>query len=155
MLKNKIVTFILFLIITFSASLIGGLATVTFKEPWYSLLNKPVFNPPDWVFSPEWTILYLLLTISIWMCWQSKKREMNTAYIYFIHLAFNATWSRVIFAFHNMLLALLVLVVLIALIINLIIRYRRVTLMSSYLMIPYLLWCCFALILNTSLIILN
>mgnify|MGYP007000218692 len=45
-LKNKIVTFILFLIITFSASLIGGLATVTFKEPWYSLLNKPVFNQP-------------------------------------------------------------------------------------------------------------
>ena len=155
MLKNKIVTFILFLIITFSASLIGGLATVTFKEPWYSLLNKPVFNPPDWVFSPEWTILYLLLTISIWMCWQSKKREMNTAYIYFIHLAFNATWSIIFFAFRNMLLALLVLVVLIALIINLIIRYRRVTLMSSYLMIPYLLWCCFALILNTSLIILN
>ena len=155
MLKNKIVTFILFLIITFSASLIGGLATFAFKEPWYSLLNKPVFNPPDWVFSPVWTILYLLMTISIWMYWHSKNREMNTVYIYFIHLVFNATWSIVFFAFHKMILALLVLVVLIALIINLIIRYRRVTMMSSYLMIPYLLWCCFALILNTSLIILN
>ena len=155
MLKNKIVTFILFLIITFSASLIGGLATVAFKEPWYSLLNKPVFNPPDWVFGPVWTILYLLMTISIWMYWHSTNREMNTVYIYFIHLVFNATWSIVFFAFHKMILALLVLVVLIALIINLIIRYRRVTMMSSYLMIPYLLWCCFALILNTSLIILN
>ena len=155
MLKNKIVTFILFLIITFSASLIGGLATFTFKEPWYSLLNKPFFNPPDWVFGPVWTILYLLMTISIWGYWHSKNRDMNTVYIYFIHLVFNATWSIVFFAFHKIILALLVLVVLIALIINLIIRYRRVTMMSSYLMIPYLLWCCFALILNTSLIILN
>ena len=155
MLKNKIVTFILFLIITFSASLIGGLATVTFKEPWYFLLNKPFFNPPDWVFGPVWTILYLFMTISIWGYWHSKNREMNTVYIYFIHLVFNATWSIVFFVFHNMVLALLVLVVLIAFIINLIIRYRRVTMMSSYLMIPYLLWCFFALILNTSLIILN
>ncbi len=155
MLKNKIVRFILFLIITFSASLIGGLATFTFTDPWYSLLNKPVFNPPDWVFGPVWTILYLLMTVSIWMYWHSKNKEMNTVYIYFIHLVFNATWSIVFFAFHNMILALLVLVVLITLIINLIIRYRRVTMMSSYLMIPYLLWCCFALILNTSLIILN
>ena len=155
MLKNKIVTFILFLIITFSASLIGGLATFTFKEPWYSSLNKPVFNPPDWVFGPVWTTLYLLMTISIWMYWHSKNKEINTVYIYFIHLVFNATWSIVFFAFHKMILALLVLVVLIALIINLIIRYRRVTMMSSYLMIPYLLWCCFALILNSSLIFLN
>ena len=155
MLKNKIVTFILFLIITFSASLIGGLTTVTFKEPWYSLLNKPFFNPPDWVFGPVWTILYLFMTISIWGYWHSKNRDMNTVYIYFIHLVFNATWSIVFFVFHNMVLALLVLVVLIAFIINLIIRYRRVTMMSSYLMIPYLLWSFFALILNTSLIILN
>ena len=155
MLKNKIVTFILFLIITFSASLIGGLATVTFKEPWYSLLNKPFFNPPDWVFGPVWTILYLLMIISIWGYWHSKNRDMNTVYIYFIHLVFNATWSIVFFVFHKMVLALSVLVVLIVFIINLIIRYRRVTMMSSYLMIPYLLWSFFALILNTSLIILN
>ena len=155
MLKNKIVTFILFLIITFSASLIGGLATVTFKEPWYSLLNKPVFNPPDWVFGPVWTILYLLMTISIWMYWHSKNKEMNTVYIYFIHLVFNATWSIVFFVFHKILLALFVLGVLIAFIINLIIRYRRVRMMSSYLMFPYLAWSSYALILNSSIVILN
>ena len=155
MLKNKFLTFLSFLAITFSASLIGGLATIKFKEPWYSLLNKPTFNPPDWIFGPVWTSLYLMMTVAIWLYWHSNYSDRNTVYIYFIHLVFNATWSIVFFAFHKMILALLVLVVLIALIINLIIRYRRVTMMSSYLMIPYLLWCCFALILNTSLIILN
>ena len=155
MLKNKIVTFILFLSITFSASLIGGLATINFKEPWYSLLNKPMFNPPDWIFAPVWTTLYLMMTVAVWIFWHTKNKNINTIYIYFIHLIFNTTWSVVFFVFHNMVLALIVLIILIALIINLILRFKRVNMFSVYLMIPYLLWCCFALILNTSLVILN
>ena len=155
MIKNKLLTFILFLIITFSASLVGGLATINFKEPWYSLLNKPIFNPPDWVFGPVWTILYLMMTISIWLYWHTKNRGMNTIYIYFIHLVFNATWSITFFAFHNMILALIVLMILIALIIILILRFKRVNYVSSYLMIPYLLWSCYALFLNFNLYILN
>ena len=155
MLKNKIVTFILFLSITFSASLIGGLATINFKEPWYSLLNKPMFNPPDWIFAPVWTTLYLMMTVAVWIFWHTKNKNINTIYIYFIHLIFNTTWSLVFFVFHNMVLALIILIILIALIINLILRFKRVNMFSVYLMIPYLLWCCFALILNTSLEILN
>ena len=155
MLKNKIVTFILFLSITFSASLIGGLATINFKEPWYSLLNKPVFNPPDWIFAPVWTTLYLMMTVAVWIFWHTKNKNINTIYIYFIHLIFNTTWSVVFFVFHNMVLALIVLIILIALIINLILRFKRVNMFSVYLMIPYLLWCCFALILNTSLVMIN
>jgi tryptophan-rich sensory protein len=155
MIKNKLLTFILFLLITFSASLIGALVTINFMNPWYSLLNKPIFNPPDWVFGPIWTILYFMMTISIWLYWHTRNRKMNTIYIYFIHLVFNATWSIVFFAFHNMYLALVILIILISLIINLILSFRRVKMISAYLMIPYLLWCCFALILNTSLIILN
>jgi tryptophan-rich sensory protein len=155
MLKNKIVTFILFLSITFSASLIGGLATINFKEPWYSALNKPVFNPPDWIFAPVWTTLYLMMTVAVWIFWHTKNKNINTIYIYFIHLIFNTTWSVVFFVIHNMVLALIVLIILIALIINLILRFKRVNMFSVYLMIPYLLWCCFALILNTSLVMIN
>ncbi len=155
MVKNKFLTLILFLGITFSASLIGGLATINFKEPWYSLLNKPIFNPPDWVFGPVWTSLYIMMTISIWLYWHTKNANTNTVYIYFIHLVFNTTWSVVFFVLHNMVLALLILIILITLIINLILRFKRVKKLSAYLMIPYLLWCSFALILNTSLIMLN
>ena len=109
MLKNKFISFILFLIITYSASFIGGMATISFKEPWYSQLVKSNFNPPDWVFAPVWSTLYLMMTLAIWFYWHSKNREMNTIYIYFIHIVFNTTWSIVFFGLHQILLALFVL----------------------------------------------
>ena len=155
MLKNKFLSFFLFGLITYSASAIGGIATISFKEPWYSLLVKPSFNPPDWIFAPVWSTLYLMMTIAIWIFWHSKDRNINTVYIYFIHLIINTTWSVVFFVFHKIFFSLIILIILIFLIIILIIRFRRVNVISYYLMIPYLLWCCFALILNFSLLILN
>ena len=155
MLKNKFLSFVLFFIITFSASFIGGLVTFTFKEPWYSELTKSNFNPPDWIFAPVWTTLYLMMTLAIWFFWHSKNREMNTIYIYFIHIVFNTTWSVVFFGFHNIFLALVNLIILVLLIVILILRFRRVNKVSSYLMIPYLLWSSFALFLNYRLLVLN
>ena len=155
MLKNKFISFVLFFIITYSASFIGGMATISFKEPWYSQLVKSNYNPPDWIFAPVWTTLYLMMTIAIWIYWHSKYREMNTIYIYFIHIVFNTTWSIVFFGLHQILLALIVLMILIVLIIILILRFKRVNYVSSYLMIPYLLWSCYALFLNFNLYILN
>ena len=155
MLKNKFLSFVIFFIFTYSASFIGGLATISFKEPWYSQLIKSSFNPPDWIFAPVWTILYLMMTLAIWIFWHSKNRDINTIYIYFIHIVFNTTWSIVFFGFHNILLALINLMILIGLIIILIIRFMRVNYVSTYLMIPYLLWSSYALFLNFNLLILN
>ena len=155
MLKNKFLSLFLFFIITFSASFIGGLVTFSFKEPWYSGLVKSNYNPPDWIFAPVWTTLYLMMTIAIWFFWHSKKRDINTVYIYFIHIVFNTTWSIVFFGLHQIFLAFIVLIVLICSIIVLIIRFKRVTFVSYYLMIPYLLWCLYALFLNYNLLILN
>ena len=155
MLKNKFISFFLFFIITYSASFIGGMATISFKEPWYSQLVKSNFNPPDWVFAPVWTTLYLMMILAIWFYWHSKNRDMNTVYIYFIHVVFNTTWSIVFFGLHKIFLALIVLLILIFLIIILIIRFKRVNKVSAYLMIPYLLWSCYALFLNFNLLILN
>ena len=155
MLKNKFFSFVLFLIITYSASFIGGMATISFKEPWYSELIKSNFNPPDWIFAPVWTMLYFLMTLAIWFFWHSKKRDMNTVYIYFIHILFNTTWSVVFFAYHNILLALINLMILLGLITILILRFMRVNKTSAYLMIPYLLWSLYALFLNFNLFLLN
>ena len=155
MLKNKFYSLILFLIVTFSASFIGGLVSISLKEPWYSGLVKSNYNPPDWIFAPVWTTLYIMMTLAIWFFWHSKKRDVNTIYIYFIHIVFNATWSIVFFGLHQIFFALVVLVILITLIIILIIRFKRVNFVSYYLMIPYLLWCLYALFLNYNLMVLN
>ena len=109
MLKNKFLSFILFFVITFSASLIGGLASISFKEPWYSQLVKSNYNPPDWIFAPVWTTLYLMMTLAIWFYWHTKNRDMNTVYIYFIHIVFNTTWSIVFFGLHQIFFALVIL----------------------------------------------
>ena len=155
MLKNKFLSFTLFLTITFSASFIGRLTTLSSKEPWYSQLEKSNFNPPDWVFAPVWTTLYFMMTLAIWNFWHSKNRDINTIYIYFIHILLNTTWSIVFFAMHNIFLALINLMILVLLIIVLTLRFKRVNNVSAYLMIPYLLWSCYALILNFNLYLLN
>jgi tryptophan-rich sensory protein len=155
MLKNKFLSFVLFFFITFSASFVGRLITISSKEPWYSQLTKSNYNPPDWIFAPIWLTLYLMMTIAIWLFWHSKKRDMNTIYIYFIHIVFNTTWSIVFFGLHQIFLALVALIVLIFLIIILIQRFKRVNLLSYYLMIPYLLWTVYALFLNFNLLVLN
>ena len=155
MIKNKYISLLAFMITTFAASGIGGFSTRISKEPWYSSINKPSFNPPDWVFAPVWTTLYLMMTLAIWFFWHSKNKDMNTIYIYLIHIVFNTTWSIVFFGLHQILLALVVLLILIFLIIILILRYKRVNLVSYYLMIPYLLWTTYALFLNLNLLILN
>ena len=154
MLKNKFVSLFLFLITTFSASFIGGITTFKFKEPWYSTLVKPSFNPPDWVFGPVWTILYILMAIAIWNVW-IKSKNINLVYLYFIHLFFNTTWSVVFFGFNQIELALINLIVLILFIVILFRKYKVVSKLSAYLMIPYFLWCCFAFLLNLNLMMLN
>ena len=155
MLKNKFLSFVLFFFITYSASFVGRLVSINSKEPWYSQLVKSNYNPPDWIFAPVWITLYFMMTLAIWFFWHSKNRNMNTVYIYFIHIVFNTTWSIVFFGLHKIFLALFVLVILICLIIILIKRFKRVNMLSFYLMIPYLLWCFFALILNLNLLVLN
>ena len=115
MLKNKILSFILFFLLTFSASFIGGLVSITFKEPWYSQLFKSGLNPPDWIFAPVWSTLYLMMTLAIWLYWHSKGRNLSTVYIYFTHIVFNTTWSIVFFGLHQIFLSLIVLIVLIIL----------------------------------------
>ena len=153
-MNNKYLSLFIILTITFLASAIGGYTSSVFKEPWYSQLTLASFNPPSWVFGPVWTTLYVMMSLAIWKIWYNTK-DKKILNIYFIHLFFNATWSVVFFGFHQIFLAMIVLVILIFFIIVLILRFKRVNLVSYYLMIPYLLWCSYALFLNFNLFLLN
>ena len=154
MVKNKYLSLLLILIITFIPSIIGGLVTASFKEPWYSEINLPNFNPPSWVFAPVWTSLYIMMAIAIWKIWVSSF-DLKILKLYFTHLFFNGTWSIVFFGFHQIALALVNLLIILIFIVLLMRRYFSIDKISFYLMVPYLIWSAYAFILNSSILAIN
>ena len=154
MTKNKYLSFFIILLITFIAPSVGSYVTSSFKEPWYSEIILPSFNPPSWVFAPVWTILYLLMSIAIWQIW-TKTFNTKTLIIYLTHLFFNSTWSILFFGFHLIGLALINLIIILCFIIILMNIYFNILKSSFYLMLPYLFWSSYALILNFSIFIMN
>tara|TARA_B100000214_G_C23659504_1_gene486782 strand:+ start:16 stop:480 length:465 start_codon:yes stop_codon:yes gene_type:complete len=154
MTKNKYLSLFFLLVITFIASAIGGFTTASYKEPWYSQIILPSFNPPSWVFAPVWTMLYVMMAIAIWKIWINSY-DLKILKLYFVHLFFNGTWSIVFFGFHQIGLALINLIIILIFILLLMKNYFNKNKISFYLMIPYLLWSSYALILNSSIFILN
>jgi tryptophan-rich sensory protein len=152
--KNKYLSLFLILIITFIASGIGGFVTSSFKEPWYSEIILPGFNPPSWVFAPVWTTLYVLMSVAIWRMWVNFF-DHKILKIYFIHLFFNATWSIFFFGFHQIELALLNLIIILIFIVVLMRIYFKKNKLSFYLMLPYFFWTSYAFFLNSSIAFLN
>ena len=154
MSKKKYLSLLIILLITFSASIIGGFTTALFKEPWYSQIILPSFNPPSWVFGPVWTTLYVLMSISAWSAWM-KNYNKNHLTLYFIHIFFNSIWSVIFFGFHQIGLALLDLVLILIFIVLLMKIYYLKDKISFSLMVPYFLWSGYALVLNFNIFILN
>ena len=154
MTKNKYLSLFIILVVTFVASGIGGFVTTSFKEPWYSEIVLPSYNPPSGVFAPVWTTLYVLMSFAIWRVWILffDRKILN---IYFIHLFFNATWSVVFFGFHKINLALLNLIIILIFIGILMKVYFTKDKLSFYLTLPYFFWSSYALVLNFSIVLLN
>ena len=153
-MKNKYLSLSIIILITFIAPMIGSYITSTFKEPWYSQLILPSFNPPSWVFAPVWSTLYVLMSLAIWKIWiKSFNKKLLT--IYLLHLFFNSIWSIVFFGFHFIGLALINLAIIIIFIVILMKEYFIRDKLSFYLMTPYLAWSSYAFILNTSIFLLN
>ena len=153
-MKNKYLSLLIILLITFLAPMVGSYVTSTFKEPWYSQIILPSFNPPSWIFAPVWSTLYFFMSLAIWKVW-IKSFDVKLLKIYFIHLFFNSTWSIIFFGFHSIGLALLNLIIILIFILILMKEYYTKDKVSFYLMTPYLLWSSYALILNSSIVILN
>ena len=129
-------------------------ATSTFKEPWYSEIILPSFNPPSWVFAPVWSSLYLMMSLAIWKIWINTF-DIKLLKIYFVHILFNSTWTIVFFGFHQIGLALLNLIIILIFILILMKEFFKKDKISFYLMVPYISWSSYALVLNTAIFLLN
>ncbi|MCX6163393.1 MAG: tryptophan-rich sensory protein [Ignavibacteriae bacterium] len=139
------------------AGIIGSLFTVSSIPIWYATLNKPAFNPPNWIFAPVWISLYILMGISFYLIW-IKSDVQNFGFllsVFLLQLVLNAFWTIIFFGLKSPLFAFIEIVVLWLVILFCIILFYRVSKISSYLLIPYLLWVSFAAVLNFSLWKLN
>ncbi len=145
-------------VVSLSAGIIGSIFTSPAIPGWYAALQKPVLNPPGWVFAPVWTILYILMGISLFLIWREgvKKKEIKTAIIiFFVQLFLNASWSFVFFGMKNPGWALVNIISLWLIIITMTILFHKINKKAAYLLIPYIIWISFASYLNYAIWILN
>ena len=133
---------------------IAWMLTSTSIDTWYSTLTKPSFNPPNWVFGPAWTILYIMMGIALYLVWNSSNNRIAITF-FMIQLALNFLWSFLFFALENPLIAFIEILLLLGMIILTAVQFYPVSRTAAFLLIPYILWVIFASVLNFSIYWLN
>ncbi len=140
--------------------IIGGIssyATASGIHDWYITIRKPSFNPPNYLFGPVWTFLYVLMGVSLFLIWSSSpgKKRSNALVIFAVQLTLNFLWSFLFFKFNLIGVALAEILMIWISILMMIILFSRVDKFAAYLQIPYLLWVSFASTLNGAIWFLN
>ncbi|WP_010180079.1 TspO/MBR family protein [Aquimarina agarilytica] len=157
-MNKKIIKIIIAVTVCLVAGVIGAAATQTSVNTWYTTLSKPSFNPPNYVFGPVWTILYILMGISAGKIWNHGfyHKWVKTALYHFgFQLILNITWSLVFFGLNEIFGALLIIIGLLVLLLFTYKWFKIVNTNAAYLLIPYILWVSFASVLNFSIWQLN
>lgn len=147
----KIFTPFIFILVSLSAGFIGSFFTSASIPIWYANINKPSFNPPNWIFGPVWTILFIMMGLAsyfIWLRWGSGNLAKIALILFFVHLIFNILWSVLFFGLQEPFWAFLEIVFLWIMILALIILFYQIDKKAAYLLVPYLLWVSFASVLN-------
>ena len=146
----NLLTLIICIAIPLVAGAISGIATTSSVPTWYAGLNKPVFNPPNYLFGPVWTVLYILMGISLYMIWRAPAGDArNMALIIFgVQLLLNFAWSFIFFYFKQIPLAFIEILLVWIGVLIMILMFYRINKTAAYLQIPYLLWVSFASVLN-------
>lgn len=134
---------------------LGALFTNDAIQNWYPLLTKPSFSPPNWLFGPVWTLLYILMGVACYRIWTQGKIPTAKMTLYWIQLAFNAIWSPLFFGLHSPLLGMIDIVIMLILIVSTLISFYRTDKVAGYLLMPYLAWVSFATVLNGAILWLN
>ena len=157
-MKFKPLAFLINIFITLGIGALGGLATSESVKTWYPTLNKPSFNPPNWLFAPVWTSLYILIGIAAYLVWIKRDKIAHfprVLAIYFIQLILNLCWSFIFFSLHEIGFALFEIIILLIVIVANAIAFYKIDKWAGYLFIPYILWVSFASFLTYSIFMLN
>ncbi len=158
MKKQSILKLIVSVILVLLVGFIGSYFTTPSIETWYSTLNKPALNPPNFIFAPVWTALYILIGISLFLIWESKEKKENKKLpliLFSLQLLLNSSWSIIFFGLQNPQLALINIFLLWIFIFLNIIFFFKISKIAGIILIPYLLWVSFASYLNYAIYILN
>ena len=141
-----------------TASAIGQLASYPNLAPWYAGLTKPSFNPPNWVFAPVWTTLYVMMAIAVWRILRSPDASAARRLaltLFFIQLVLNAAWSWMFFGANNPLLGVINIIPQFLVILATIVAFYRLDRMAAWCLVPLAVWVAFAGILNVGIWRLN
>lgn len=155
---SKTLKVILSIVFCLLVGAIGSFFTAPAIPSWYAYLNKPFFSPPNWIFAPMWTILYILMGISFYLIWSNAKKgkSKNEALgNFYVQLILNFVWSPIFFGMKNLGLAFIVIVLMWMFILRTIQSFAKLNKKASYLLYPYIAWVSFASILNLSVWLLN
>jgi tryptophan-rich sensory protein len=157
-MKSKdVIKLIVSIAVPLLAGGVGAVATMPAISTWYATLNKPWFTPPDWLFGPVWTLLYILMGLALFLVWRSPKsrtRDIGVA-LFAVQLAVNVFWSFAFFGLENTLYGVLTIIPLWVLIAATIFQFYKVSKGAAFLMVPYILWVSIATALNTAVYVLN
>ncbi len=147
------------IIICLTVGFFSGKITQSSITTWYPTLIKPVFNPPNWIFAPVWTLLYIFMGIAAGLIWNeigNKPKEVKVALQYFIvQLGLNALWSYLFFGLQNLLLASIEVILLLLVLIECFKIFKPIHPTAAKLFIPYIAWVSFASLLTLSIFYLN
>ena len=139
------------IVICQAAGFIGSFSTRNSITTWYKGLEKPSFNPPNWIFAPVWTLLYLLMGISLYLAWMGKADSDIKNYAMFvfgIQLVLNTAWSIIFFGFQSPMWGFIEIIFMWVSIAATIFMFYKISPTAAYLLVPYLLWVSFASVLN-------
>ncbi|MFZ4545311.1 MAG: TspO/MBR family protein [Saprospiraceae bacterium] len=155
-MKNLVFTVAVCVFICMTFGLFSGFSTISSIAGWYTFIEKPSWNPPNWIFGPVWTGLYMLMGISLGIVWNRRKHDKSKAIKWFaIQFALNLLWSYIFFNLHFIGVALFE-IILMLYSIGMMIRYfYKISPVAAYLQIPYFLWVSFATALNAAIWYLN
>jgi tryptophan-rich sensory protein len=142
---------VIFLLLTMAT---GFVASRFLPDAWYVALHKPAFNPPDWVFPPAWTVLYVLMAIAAWRVWRHDGLSAPIV-LWGVQLLFNAAWMWLFFGQHRPVVALVDIAILLVLIVILTVAFWRRDRWAGGMLVPYVAWVAFAAVLNHALWQLN